>query len=186
MTISPSPSTPLPVPQTLATANKLVYIYNYHIEHSKAHEMLRRVFCEDYEHWTVETWSRASRRVCQELRDLLVANDIYVGNGLWSKLAVHLRRVVIRYMRDAGEDLGEEDFDEEDESPDERPIPVHPLGREQYCTDFIDEDLPPADFCEDNNCDDTLPNDPVRQKGKEKEILPVAFSPCERTQSRTN
>ncbi|KAG6129784.1 hypothetical protein E4U28_007647 [Claviceps purpurea] len=82
-------------------------------------------------------------------------------------------------MRDAGEDLVEEDFDEEDESPDERPIPVHPLGREQYCTDFIDEDLPPADFCEDNNCDDTLPNDPVRQKGKEKEILPVGFSPCE-------
>lgn len=134
----------------------------------------------------MEQSQTASRRVCQELRDLLVANDIYVGNGLWSKLAVHLRRVVIRYMRDAGEDLGEEDFDEEDESPDERPIPVHPLGREQYCTDFIDEDLPPADFCEDNNCDDTLPNDPVRQKGKEKEILPVGFSPCERTQSRTN
>ncbi|KAG6237275.1 hypothetical protein E4U48_007783 [Claviceps purpurea] len=44
---------------TTDIGNKLVYIYNYHIEHSKAHEMLRRVFCEDYEHWTVETWSRA-------------------------------------------------------------------------------------------------------------------------------
>ncbi|KAG6092734.1 hypothetical protein E4U14_000549 [Claviceps sp. LM454 group G7] len=166
--------------------NKLAYLYNHYVEHGKTHEMLRRTVCEDCEDWTVKTWSRASRRVCQELRDLLVTNDIYVGNGSGSKLAVHLRCVVIRYMRDAGEDLDEEEFDEEDESPDELPIPVDSLYREGYCTGSIDEDLPPADFCEEHDCDDTLPNEPDKQIGKEEEILPEGFSPCERKQSRTN
>ncbi|KAG6072112.1 hypothetical protein E4U16_005641 [Claviceps sp. LM84 group G4] len=104
-----------------------------------------------------------------------------------SKLAVHLRRVVIRYMRDAGEDLDEEDFDEEDESPDvdEHPIPFHPLCREEYYTDFIDEvtnifSLPTSAKKTTVTTIDTFPNKPVRQKGKEEEILPEGFSSCER------
>ncbi|KAG6252025.1 hypothetical protein E4U24_000863 [Claviceps purpurea] len=39
--------------------NKLAYLYNYYVEHGKTHEMLRRTFCEDCEHWTLTAWEKA-------------------------------------------------------------------------------------------------------------------------------
>ncbi|KAG6173783.1 hypothetical protein E4U51_004460 [Claviceps purpurea] len=99
--------------------NRIAYLYNYYVTYGKTFEMLQYTFCEDCEYWTVQTRSRASRRACQELRDLLTTNDIYVGNGSGSKRAARLRRVVMRYMRDAvvceAEDVDEEDFDDEDD-----------------------------------------------------------------------
>ncbi|KAG6243881.1 hypothetical protein E4U23_006423 [Claviceps purpurea] len=63
---------------------------------------------------------------------------------------------------------------------------IHPLCRKEFCIDSIDEYVPYADFCEEDDCDDTLPNDPDKQKRTEEEILSKGLSPFEPTQSRMN
>ncbi|KAG6042809.1 hypothetical protein E4U39_005402, partial [Claviceps sp. Clav50 group G5] len=55
--------------------------------------------------------------------------------------------------------------------------------KQQTSVDFIDED-PSVDLCEGSGSDDTFPDDPVKQKGKEEETLPEAFTSCERTHSQ--
>ncbi|KAG6241676.1 hypothetical protein E4U25_005758 [Claviceps purpurea] len=96
--------------------NKLAYLYNYYVEHDKTHEMLRRTFCEDCEHWTLPIWEKASSRPRQEIRDLLEVNGIYVGKGSGSKIAGNLHRVVTRYMCDDDDDESEKEGEKPKES----------------------------------------------------------------------
>ncbi|KAG6286343.1 hypothetical protein E4U09_006772 [Claviceps aff. purpurea] len=111
--------------------NKLAYLYNYYVEHDKTHEMLRRTFCEDCEHWTLPIWEKASSRPRQEMRDLLEVNGIYVGKGSGSKIAGNLHRVVTRYMCD--------DDDDESEKPKESKAKMHFNEQGDLVTDDGDE-----------------------------------------------
>ncbi|KAG6147238.1 hypothetical protein E4U11_001035, partial [Claviceps purpurea] len=57
--------------------------------------------------------------------------------------------------------------------------------KQQSSVDFIDED-PFVDLSEGSCSDDTFPDDPAKQKGKEEETLPEGFTSCERTHSQEN
>ncbi|KAG6117143.1 hypothetical protein E4U14_008111 [Claviceps sp. LM454 group G7] len=58
-----------------------------------------------------------------------------------------------------------------------RKLKQHPFCKEESSVDFINED-PFVDLCEESGSDDTFLDDPVKQKGKEKETLPEGFTSC--------
>ncbi|KAG6309285.1 hypothetical protein E4U22_004061 [Claviceps purpurea] len=59
------------------------------------------------------------------------------------------------------------------------------LKEEESSVDFMNKD-PSVDLSEGSCSDDTFPDDPAKQKGKEEETLPEGFTPCERIHSQEN
>lgn len=51
--------------------NRIVWAYDYYVVEEKKGGTLLRMFCEDFVHWSFETWERATAKVRQEMRDLL-------------------------------------------------------------------------------------------------------------------